>query len=130
MLSSQDRTMMRAVQADLYHDTCQVCTYTDSDGDSWGYGQPTYTAQAAISCGFKPASVREVMDSGQVAMTVAQLRLPVDTEVTALDRIRLTHRHGAELDDAEVYAIKGIKRGPSGLVLELETCTEEDVRER
>ena len=130
MLSSQDLARMRDVQADLYHDTCQVCVYTESGTSSWGYGQPHYVAQPAISCGFKPASVREVMDSGQVAMTVAQLRLPVDTEVTALDRIRLTHRYGAALDDAEVYAIKGIKRGPSGLVLELETCTEEDVRER
>ena len=131
MLTANDRAMMQAIQADLYHDTGRVMKYTAPGVGNWGpIGQPSYPAQTAISCGFKPGRVREVMDNGQVVMAQPELRLPLGTAVTALDRFEVTHRYGEALTTTEVYAITGIRRGPSGLVLDLETCTEEDLIER
>lgn len=131
MLTANDRAMMQAIQADLHHDTGRVLKYTAPGVGNWGpIGQPSYPAQTAISCGFKPGRVREVMDNGQVVMAQPELRLPLDTDVTALDRFEVTHRYGEALTTSEVYAITGIRRGPSGLVLDLETCTEEDLIER
>jgi len=131
VLRAQELARMRASQADLYHDTCRVLQWTAAGIGNWGpMAQPSYPAQSASSCGFKPGSVKEVMDNGQVVMQTPQLRLPIGTTVTERDRIEITHRYGAELDTPEVYAITGIRRGPSGLVLDLETCTEEELIER
>lgn len=131
MLTANDRAMMRGIQSDLYHDTCIVETYSAGSSDSWGLGgQPTYTEGTSISCGFTPGRVREVMDNGQVIINEPKLRLPLTTTVTNKDRIKVTHRWGTELATAEVYAIRGITRGPSGLVLDLMRAPEEDVIER
>jgi len=130
--SSAELTAMQAAQEAHMMDTCVIRRYVDGQGDDYGPdGPPSYPEDAPIACGFKPASVREIMDGTQVAMKTAEIRLPIDTEIDAKDHIRITERFGETLLTNEVYRIVGEpKRGPSGLVLQVETVSEEKVLER
>lgn len=99
-------------------DTCVVLTYVGVTGD-YGYGTPTYTSGTPIPCGFN-GKAREVMQDTQVVLTDGSLRLPLETVVTNLDRIALTHRFDVQLVPGELYEILGApERGPSGMRLNL-----------
>ena len=113
---------LQVAQAGAMFDTCYVLTRTAGTGD-YGYGPATYTAGSAIACGFDPKP-REVMGDTQVEMSDGRLRLPVDTTVTHLDRIKITKRFGVTTT-AQTYEILGQpRRGPSGLVLYLRRVTD------
>lgn len=123
--SPAELARMELAQTGAMQDKCIIMVYSAEDGD---YGPsmdyPTYTAGDPVVCGYKPTS-KEVMDGSQVAMTDGKLRLPIGTDVSHLDRIRLTHRFGVALSTPETFEILGQpERGPSGLVLNLRMVTD------
>ena len=124
---------MQTAQEAHMMDSCVIQRFATGDGDDYGPGgPPAYTDDdAAIACGFKPASVREIMDGTQVAMTAAQIRLPISTVLDNRDRIKVTKRFGVTLTPAEIYRIVGHpKRGPSGLIVQADSVTDSNVLER
>jgi hypothetical protein len=65
-------------------------------------------------------------DATQVEAGVAVLRLPLDTEVTNLDKVTITERFGVLLDVPLVYELsEPPRRGPSGLTVRLRLATNE-----
>ncbi|HUW11281.1 MAG TPA: hypothetical protein VM537_16240 [Anaerolineae bacterium] len=117
---------MRATQEGAMQDECEILEYS-SVSDGYGNPRPRYTAIATLSCGFQHVRPREVLDTGELAMIDATLRLPIDTVIGTHDRVRVTKRYREALATAEVYEIVGPKqRGPSGLVLSLRMATSGD----
>ncbi len=113
MQGTQDAAMM---------DACVLEAYGASTSN-YGYGH-SYSDVSTSVCGLKPAPSREVMESGQVALPDARLRLPIHTGVAGVDRVRVTHRHGVALAVPLVYDVIGLpERGPSGLQLNLRLAT-------
>lgn len=117
--------MQAAAVASMW-DTCVRLVYSGSQQDDYGRDIAVYTPQSpALVCGFNATAHREVMVDSQVALTDAVVRLPIDTVLSNLDRIRITHRHGVALTDAVDYEILGEPaRGPSGLVVLLRLVTD------
>jgi len=132
VFTATELSRMRTTQNGAMQDECILQRYAEGAGDDYGPGgPPTYPEDTAIACGFKPASVREIMDGAQVAMTAAQIRLPIATVLDNRDHIKLTKRFGETLLTAEAYRIIGHpKRGPSGLVVQVETVTSSSILER
>lgn len=128
LLSDADLARMRAAQAETYFDTCRICSYSEGAANGWGHRTSAWPLSDAIACGFDPGGAREVLGEAQIAMRPATLRLPLDTDVQAHDRIQITHRHGSALSEPVYYAIIGTpERGPSGLVLKLELVPDPEV---
>jgi len=116
---------MQATQVSAMQDTCVVYTYSDGSSNALGHATPTYTAQTAQDCGYKPNSTREANDDGEVALVEAELRVAIDTSIAPSDRVKITHRFGVELTDQPLFSVLGIaKRGPSGLVVNLQRVTD------
>jgi len=117
---------MRTTQESAMQDVCEILGYS-SVVDTYGNPKPRYTAVATVACGFQHVRPREVLDTGELAMVDAKLRLPIETDIETHDRIRMTKRFGETLATAEVYEIIGPKlRGPSGVVLSLRIATSGD----
>lgn len=117
--SAGELSRMRDVQESAMQDTCVVLAYSSS-ADAYGNPTATYTAGSAISCGLELVDPDEEQASGEVPTIDARLRLPMGTTIDERDRIRVTHRYGEALSSAQTFEIEGpVKRGPSGLVLDL-----------
>jgi len=121
--SATELSRMRTTQDAAMQDVCEVLEYS-STTDTYGNPKPYYTAIATVACGFQHVTPREVLDTGEMAMIEAKLRLPIGTVIGTHDRIRMITRFGETLATAEVYEIIGPKlRGPSGVVLSLRVAT-------
>ena len=127
-LTSEERTNMQATQDSAMLDTCVLLTHSEGETDEYGISEDAFSASNPLSCGFNDTpggSFREVMQDAQVVMIDAQLRLPIDTDVSHRDRIKITHRYGEPLASAPVFEIVGVPhRGPSGLLLKLRLVTD------
>jgi len=129
--SSSELTFMRTAQEAAMQDTC-VILRPDTSTDDWNNpSDETYFAQDAISCGLQHLSPKEVQGQQLVPEITARIRFPIDTDVRSDDRIAVTHRFGEELTDAQddsdpqVFEIVGpVRRGPSGLVVDVKMATD------
>ena len=118
---------MQAANVAAMWDTCYRLVYAAGTPDAYGQPTPaTYTAAAtALVCGLDQQASTELLPGTQVPLFDARLRLPVATTITHLDRIKVTKRYGASLAAALYYTIIGEpRRGPSGLLLDLNTVTD------
>ena len=52
------------------------------------------------------------------------IRLPLDTVVTAKDRIQITQRFGVEITSLTYKILGAIRRGPSGLTMNVALVTD------
>jgi hypothetical protein len=119
-LQTTELGRLQDTQEGAMMDTCVVLTFAEGVTNEYGKPKPGYQAGSAIECGFNATARKEVMDGAQVAITDAQLRLPIGTTITNLDRLRITHRHGVALTTPLTFAIIGEpRRGSSGLLLNL-----------
>ncbi len=119
-------TRMQATQETAMQDTCQILTYANSGADAYGIPTPSYTAGAALACGFEPLNPSEAHGTAEVPLLDGRFRLPVDTVIRSKDRIELTHRYGEALAASQLYELSGpVKRGPSGLVVGVKLVTTE-----
>jgi hypothetical protein len=114
---------MRVTAAESFFDACKLGSATAAN---WGDdpGVDTFSYANEIACGFKYEPKGEIKDGSHAPLFDAVLRLPVDTDVTNVDRVQMTGRHGEALDPVEYYAVEGKpSRGPSALVLNLKLIT-------
>jgi len=106
----------------LWHlsDTCQILTAVITYN---ALNEPTtgFTTGSAITCGFRYANSSDVRRPDLFPLIVdAVIRLPWDTVVSELDRVKLTKRYGIALTTPEVYDLVGIPMlGPAGKVANL-----------
>ena len=127
-LGAADLAMMQTAQNETLFDTCVILYHTVGGRDSYGQPAVVWAQSESLDCGFDPGGAREVLGETQVAMRPATLRLPLGTTVGEHDRIKITHRHGATLSEPAFYGLIGTpERGPSGLVLKLESVPDPEV---
>ena len=116
--STAELAAMQATQESAMMDTCVVLEYSAGTADEYGYPDPAWNAGLSYACGLDGGGRRELLDEAQVVEYDAVLRLPIDAEVEQVDRIRITHRFGVELDTSVDYEIVAEpRRGPSGLLV-------------
>ena len=125
-LSATEYSRMRSTCVATFFDSCKLGTATAAAFGS-DPGASTYSYANDIDCGFQSdPKMRgaESADGTQAALIDAVLRLPVDTDITNIDRVQMTARHGTALDPVEYYTIDGKPAlGPSALVLKLKLIT-------
>lgn len=125
-LSATEYSRMRSTCVATFFDSCKLGTATAAAFGS-DPGASTYSYANDIACGFEPeisAAIGEGGDGIQAPLFDAKLRLPVDTDITNIDRVQMTARHGTALDPVEYYTIDGKPAlGPSALVLKLKLIT-------
>jgi hypothetical protein len=74
---------------------------------------------ATTECGLDDTASEEMINA-EAHVFDAQLRLPIDTEISNVDRVNITHRFGVMLETPIEYELLGeAMRGPSGLVVNL-----------
>jgi hypothetical protein len=69
-----------------------------------------------ISCGVDHKTATESLN-GEVVGTEVILRLPIETQICQVDRVRITHRHGLLVAEDDYELLGQPMRGPSGLVV-------------
>ena len=126
MLSDLQMANMQAIQERSMADTCTIQRYQSSDDD---YGNPkaAWPDGWSVLCGLKHVDPDEVQGAGNVPIIDARLRLSLDyvDMIDERDRIKITHRYGTALETPQVFSIVGpVKRGPTGIVLELKIVTD------
>jgi len=124
VLTNNELTRMQETQNGAMQDTCIILDYSSVSND-WGNPTQSYILRtSAISCGFEPVKTSETHGSGEVPLFDARLRLPINTTIDAIDRIRITHRYGVSIDNQDYSIVGPVKRGPSGLVLNIKKIEE------
>jgi len=118
--STTELSRMQSTQEAAMQDTCRVLPYTTSTTDAYGLPVVTYpTSNDPIACGVERMRPRETLASAEVPQIDVRLRLPIGTSIDERDRIAILTRFGVDTTD-ETYEIVGpVRRGPSGLRLEL-----------
>jgi hypothetical protein len=114
---------MQRTQQDHMMDRCTVLSRKESaEPNARGYKTPRYVETCfCVPCGLQHSKTNtEAMlksaEGTQVPMFDGSLRLPLATDISGLDRVRITHRFGVAVDDGELLEIVGEpRRGPSGL---------------
>jgi len=121
--TSDELSGMQGTQESAMMDRCTILVYTSRGSDEYGMPVTLWVEGANVACGLDMAPRREwnapagAGDQTQVEAGEARIRLPIDTEISNLERIRITHRFGEMLlTPLEYELIEGVRRGPSGLV--------------
>jgi hypothetical protein len=115
---------MRATQDSAMMDTCILGERVELSRDVYGMPVVGWSWGDPVICGLNPVKHVEIMDGTEVVLTDAMLRLPIDTVITHVDRVQITHRYGEALIMPWVFACIGMpRRGPSGLLLNLRMIT-------
>jgi hypothetical protein len=104
MLSESTLDAMRRLHDSALFDTCVRMVYAAGTGD-YGYGSPTYTAGATLSCLVTTITQDEALGSTQVRAGDVNIRLPRGTTLDHKDRLKVTHLHGDALPVAQTYEI-------------------------
>lgn len=112
-------------QESAMHDTCHILTATATVASRYGKKVVSYAPGLPSPCGFQQgAGTNEVLDGANVVLVDAILRLPINTRITSIDRVRVTYRYGVAISP-ETYSVIGQPaRGPSALVVKLERVTD------
>lgn len=117
-LSPGERARMAATQESAMLDTCRLISRTESSATD-DYGKPIMTETVVVSpCGLNLKASQE-FDNAQARVYDAQLRLPLDTILSNIDVIEITHRFGEPVDVLRYEVIGDTRRGPSGLLVDL-----------
>lgn len=120
--TADELAKMQGTQVESLQDTCIIQAYALTQGD-YGEEVDTYTDGSTIACGLNMTPSRE---SRRADMNVeridATIRLPLGTSVKTTDRIKVTHRFGVAITALIFEVIGAIRRGPSGLQVDLEVA--------
>lgn len=119
-LTAAELAKMQTTQVESLMDTCVIMTYTQAL-DDYGAEVTTWPDGATVDCGLNMTPSRE---SRQADMNVeridATIRLPLNTVVKSSDKIRITHRFGVAITALVFEVIGAVRRGPSGLQIDLQ----------
>lgn len=123
-LTAGERELMEGTQEAAMMDTCLIAEPSTTED---AYNNPvaawTWSSATESECGFNPSPSREVMR--QVPECDAVLRLPVDTTISAVARVRITKRFGETQSSPRNYEVIGNpRRGASGLLVWLRKVTD------
>lgn len=124
-LNARELAHLSAVANSSMMDTCIPMIYSVAGLNAVREPFETWTDAPPSPCGLNVYSDRQkgkeiVRPDGTVVISEARLRLPLGTSITERDRVRITHRLGAELPTPETWEIVSpVKRGPTALVMEL-----------
>jgi len=111
---------MQETQEEGMMDICDLLEHMETDREN-KYGKPVeeWVTRSGLACGLDMRSSGEVRNA-EAELWDARLRLPIDTEVSRVDRVVITHRFGVLLKEPMLFQFEGgALRGPSGLVLKL-----------
>lgn len=110
---------MQTAQEEAMQDYCELLIRTERAVDEYGMPVEQWITGAALYCGLENTRSAEWRNAEPPDFD-ARLRLPIDTDITNVDRVRITERFGVMLDEPLLFALTGkTRRGPSGLVVEL-----------
>ena len=123
--SASELLGIQETQESAMMDLCDISRISNSGTD--GYGKPRRTwviLYDEVPCGFGYPSPREAMGLAQAQQLDAKLRLPLDTDITNLDRVTITDRFGVAETDPITYEVGGpVEQGPSGIIIWLRKVT-------
>jgi hypothetical protein len=128
-LTTDELSRMQTTQESAMMDTCIILRCTDGCADEYGMPITAWVEGAAIVCGYDgrrhvEAGIPAGTPATQVALTDGRVRLPIETDISNLDRIELTHRFGVLLPEPALFEISGDpRRGPSGLLVDVRRVT-------
>jgi hypothetical protein len=128
MFTANELASMQATQKSAMMDECLIISKADLGTDPYGMPVESYPdtgGEGTTSvCGLNMDPKGEAMGDTQVSLIDARLRLPIGTEISRTDRIRITKRFGLSLEDTLLFKVMGEpRRGPSGLVVDLKRVT-------
>ena len=124
VLQAEEMVRLQGTQEGAMMDRCELLEFQKGAVDAYGMPSELYMSQGSTACGFDPTAQDEVLEGTQVVITDAKLRLPVDTQIENLDRVRITHRLGTLQAEQPVYELIGEARmGASGIVCGLRLAT-------
>lgn len=123
LLSQTDVTNMRGVQVTSLHDTCTLRRHIVNGTDDYGMPLPSYVETFNVACGFKVKKATEAMGNAQVTDIMAELRLPIGTEIDGLDQVTIVKRYGDSVTPI-IFKVDGTPiQGVSGIVVQLIKAT-------
>jgi len=128
-LTETELERMQGAQESAMFDRCDIWRLLSFGTDKYGKPTQTWVVNASyVACGlwlgYPTFSSREALGLTQVAELDAVLRLPLGTDVTNLDRVKVTYRLGVEQDSPLMYEVKGpVLQGPSGIRVGLKLVT-------
>ncbi len=116
-LRTQALTAARLAYEAEMMDACVVLTASKGI-DALGGQLDSFTEGEEVACMYSPLSAAEqARDDATLASVVARVRVPVGTAVTRNDRVRITGRYGADLEDGPAFAVAGEPRETLGYLL-------------
>jgi len=111
--------------ADTIWDTCQISVRTAPDVDNPQGSLAAYGD--TLACGFDDKAQAETGDA-QTPRSQAIVRLPLGTDVSGIDRVKVLTKMGTALDPERIYAMIGDPRvGATAIQLLLKQTTETSV---
>lgn len=115
--TTRELERMQTAQEDGMMDECELLIRTERSQDEYGMPVVQWVSGAVCACGLENRRSDETLNA-EADLFDAQLRLPLDTDLSRVDRLRVTRRFGVLLDQAEEYDLVGeTQRGPSGLLV-------------
>jgi hypothetical protein len=120
--STAELTAMQEAQEAAMMDSGDLLMRFGTDRvDEYGMPVVEWTEEAVIDCGLDLRASEEMLNA-EAHYYDARLRLPIDTDVDNVDRVRITKRFGVMLAEELTFEVIGeARRGPSGLVLDLKS---------
>ncbi len=119
LLSQTDIAAMILIQRQSLHDTATLKKFKQGSPDDYGYISTGFDDTVGVACGFKSKSVNDTMGNTEISTLTAELRLPIDIEITGLDQILLTHRYGTEITPV-LFNVSGTPIiGVTGIIVQL-----------
>lgn len=123
LLTETDISQMRDIQLSSLHDTCTLRRHIVNGTDDYGMPLPSYVETFNVMCGFKVKKATEAMGNAQVTNIMAELRLPIDTEINGLDQVTIVKRYGDGITPIE-FKVDGTPiQGVSGILIQLIKAT-------
>lgn len=115
--TTRELERMQTAQEDGMMDECELLIRTERSQDEYGMPVVQWVSGSVCACGLENRRSDETLNA-EADLFDAQLRLPLDTDLSRVDRLRVTRRFGVLLDQAEEYELVGeTQRGPSGLLV-------------
>lgn len=114
---------LRSVQTNALPDRCRVLTYTKTS-DALNRPVVTYPPGDEIACryyvqtGVAGGNV-ELLGQTEVPWSGTSVFLPLDTEITSHDRIKITQREGENVTDEDYEVVGHIFRGTTALIVKI-----------
>lgn len=100
---------LRTIQALAFCDKCRILVFSEAYDDI-GNTAENYTAGSEIACRYMTGAAvaaqgYEILAQSEIPRNSTWLALPLGTTVQTMDRIRITERQGADVDQVEDYEV-------------------------